>query len=208
MPRQETIVKTYYTFEELSDKAKENARKWYRHASQDDEFWEFVYEDAVTCAAIMGIDINTRPVKLCGGGTRQEPDIRFSGFWYPEDGACFTGAYSYKKGAAKAIRQHAPADTELHRIADGLQALQRANFYQLTAQIEQSGRYSHARTMSVSTNRGTPQQQDELRDFMRDFADWIYARLEAEYDYRHADEQVDENIIANEYEFDETGERA
>jgi hypothetical protein len=40
---------------------------------------------------------------------------------------------------------------------------------------------------------------------MRDFADWIYRQLESEYDYANSDESVDENILCNEYEFDENG---
>lgn len=43
---------------------------------------------------------------------------------------------------------------------------------------------------------------------MRAFADWIYRQLETEYDYQNSDEQVDESIIANEYEFTEEGKPA
>ena len=35
-----------YTFDELSDKAKEKARNWYREGAFDYEWWNFVYEDA------------------------------------------------------------------------------------------------------------------------------------------------------------------
>ena len=43
---------------------------------------------------------------------------------------------------------------------------------------------------------------------MRDFAQWIYDGLEAEYEYRQSDEVIDEAMIANEYEFTEDGELA
>ena len=36
---------------------------------------------------------------------------------------------------------------------------------------------------------------------------WIYRTLESEYDYQNADEQVDENIEANEYTFTAEGRR-
>ena len=39
-----TITTTVYEFHELSDKAKEKARDWYRKASSNDEWWECVYE--------------------------------------------------------------------------------------------------------------------------------------------------------------------
>lgn len=39
----ETVV---YEFDELSDKAKEKAREWYRDGALDYEWWESTYEDA------------------------------------------------------------------------------------------------------------------------------------------------------------------
>ena len=100
-----------------------------------------VYEDAAQCGKILGIDLNTKPVKLMGGGTRYDPCIWFSGFASQGDGACFDGTYAYAKGAVKAIRAHAPEDKELHRIADELQAIQRRYFYRI------EGAYQALRTL-------------------------------------------------------------
>jgi hypothetical protein len=36
----------YYTFDELSDKAKERARDWWRQGALSYDWWEFIYEDA------------------------------------------------------------------------------------------------------------------------------------------------------------------
>jgi hypothetical protein len=48
--------------------------------------------------------------------------------------------------------------------------------------------------------------EDKILDLMRDFADWIYKGLEAEYDYRLSDENIDERIGDGVYKFDaETG---
>lgn len=44
--RTETTTRTLYQFEELSDRAKENARDWYRGLIDYDEWWEPVYSDA------------------------------------------------------------------------------------------------------------------------------------------------------------------
>jgi hypothetical protein len=41
-----TITTTVYEFNELSDKAKEKARDWYRDGAFLDEWWLFTYEDA------------------------------------------------------------------------------------------------------------------------------------------------------------------
>jgi hypothetical protein len=43
--------------------------------------------------------------------------------------------------------------------------------------------------------------EEKILDLMRDFADWIYKGLEAEYDYRLSDENIDERIGDGEYQF-------
>lgn len=205
-----TIEKTIYQFDELSDDAKENARQWHR-SIPDDYYAENVFEDAATIAGILGIDLRQRPVKLINGQTRREPAIYYSGFWSQGDGACFEGRYRYKAGAAKAIRQYAPQDAELHRIADQLQAVQRQNFYQLEATCTHSGHYYHEYCMTVDVDRadGKPTgADDDITELMRDFARWIYRQLETEYEHQNSDEAVDEAIRVNEYEFYENGERA
>ena len=187
-------VTKVYTFEELSDDAKVKARAWYREGAFDYEWWEFVYEDAKQCAEIIGIDIDK---------------IYFSGFWSQGDGACFEGSYKYKKGALKAIKEHAPKDTTLHGIALALQKEQKKHFYQLSAHTKQRGHYQHSGCMRVDVyNQDGEIDNDEITDQLRYFADWIYTRLEAEYDFMNADAQVDENIISSEYEFTEEGKRA
>ena len=141
MPRIiETVV---YAIDELSDHAKEAARSWYREAGLHDEWYDFVYEDFETICGILGVTLRTSPVKLYGGGTRDKPQVYFTGFWNQGDGASFYGHYSHARGAPRAIRAHAPQDTELRRIADALQAVHRRNFYQLNATLRQQGRYCH-----------------------------------------------------------------
>ena len=41
-----TATINYYKFDELSDKAKERARDWWRQGALDYEWWESIYEDA------------------------------------------------------------------------------------------------------------------------------------------------------------------
>lgn len=194
-----TIEKTVFAFDELSGDAKENARDRYRGGNMGHDWWGFVYYDAKEIGKLMGIKID---------------EIYFSCFSSQGDGACFVGSYSYEKGAAKAIRDYAPQDVELHRIADQLQAVQRQNFYQLAATCTHSGHYCHSGCMSVDVSdsrdryRDIGGAEDDITPLMRDFADWIYNQLETEYDYQNSDDTVDENIRANEYEFYENGEIA
>ena len=210
--RTETIVKTAYTYQELSDDAKEVARNWFKEFTAQDFEYDSVYEDAAISAKLLGIDLDKKHVPLMNGTTRPEPKIWFSGFCSQGDGACFEGSYAYAKGASKAIRSYAPQDEELHAIADALQALQKPSFYRLEATCTHSGRYYHSGCMSVCVglaNCGfhdvSEDTENTLTDVLRSFADWIYSQLEAEYDYQTSDEHAEEGIEANEYEFNEDG---
>ena len=53
--------------------------------------------------------------------------------------------------------------------------------------------------------RAIGDSEDDIRQLMRDFADWIYKQLESAYEWDNSDDVVSENIVANGYEFDENG---
>jgi len=207
-----------YTFDELNDTAKERARQWWREGSFDYEWWDAVYEDAVAIAKILGIDINTKDrnwVNTSTGksGTVKETCIYFSGFSSQGDGACFEGYYSYSKGWKKKLKAYAPTDKALFDIGEDLQAAQRTAQWSAHASCKNVGHYCHSGCMEVGVDweEGANKEGEAyemvsiIKQCMRDFADWIYKQLEAEYDYRNEDEQVDETILANEYEFTEEG---
>lgn len=217
------VVSKVYTFDELSDRAKERARQWFRDGSDSFNDWgaDNVIEDAARLGCMIGIYIRTKPVKLMGGGTRMDPTVYWSGFSSQGDGASFEGSYSYTKGGVELLAAEAPSGTgkghegnnEVNRIACELRALQRKHFYRLQASISTRGNYSNSHYMSFDIERSDSADvpADDcaaLEELLRDFADWIYHNLEREYEWQYADEQVDENIRANEYEFDEEGNRA
>lgn len=201
-----TIETQVFTFAELSEEAKEVARDWYRGLGfESDELTD--YDDWTQVAAILGIEFDTRR-------NSSQPAIYWSGFYSQGDGACFEGRYKYAKGAAKKIRDYAPKDLELHKIADSLQSAQSRNFYSLEANTKHSGHYYHSGCMSVDVEDSRDMWRDigeagnDVTQALRDFADWIYACLESQNDYRMSDESVDESILANGYEFDEGGNAA
>ena len=205
-----TIEKTIYQFSELSEAAKEKAREWYRRAGDGDTcFSELVIEDAATIAELFGLDIRQELLK----SGNYAPSVLWRGFYSQGDGAAFAGKYSYKKGALKAVKEYAPIDTELHRIVKSLQKAQSTVFYRAECTTKASGFYSTCTAVDCSyvsdQYRALPVAvESAIVQAMRDFAAWIYRQLEAEYDYQNADEQIDEMIEANEYEFDDTGARA
>ena len=211
MPR--VIEITVYTIDELSDAAKEAARAWYRESCLDYEWYDFVYEDFETICRIFGVTLATTPVRLYGGGTRDKPQIWWTGFWSQGDGASFEGSYAHARGAARAIRAHAPKDDELHRIADALQAVQRRNFFQIHGTIRQRGRYHHEYTMAIEVERDSPTWQpptddaeDTVTEAMRDLARWLYRQLRAEYEHLTSDAAIDETLAANAWSFTAAGE--
>lgn len=194
----EIIQTEVYTFDELSDGAKEKARDWWREAALHDAWWEGVFDDAKTIAALFGLDIER---------------VFFSGFSSQGDGACFEGDYRYKKGGLAAVKAYAPLDTELHRIVKALQETQRRAFYKLTATAKHRGHYNHSGCMAIDAYHVDDQWRDidslaeGIKESMRDFADWIYRQLEREYEYQNSDEQVDDIIRANQCTFTENGKR-
>ena len=203
---------TIYSFDELSDRAKEKARDWWRDC-ESQEFGDHggLTEPAETAGKILGIEFKTHGVPLMNGKTCYEPCIWWS-LHSQGSGASFEGNYAYAKNAAKRIRAEfggKDGDT-LAGIANRLQDLQKRHFYGLTASISTSS-HGHSIYLDVNDRHGfgvDADVADELRDIMRDFARWIHCGISDEWDYRMSDESVDESIRANEYEFNEDGSRA
>jgi hypothetical protein len=191
-----------YTFNELSDDAKEKAREWFRERGFDYDWYDSVYSDFEEIAKFMGIEVE---------------HIHFSGFWSQGDGACFEGNYRYEKGGVKKLKSYAPVDKELHRIAEGLEQAQKPNNYLIHGTIKHRGNYYHYNSMEIDLHRenchgdyldfkGTA--EDEITELFKDLAKWLYQTLENEYDSISSDEAIDETIGINDYEFTEEGERA
>ncbi len=210
------VERTVFKFAELSERAKERARERWRDGGQHDEWWEYTYENAAQVAQCLGISISTHSVKLHSGKTRQDPDIFFSGFSSQGDGASWLGRYTYKADAVAAIQAYAPQDEELLRIAQALTVLQMITRLECGRHLEarvtsNDSRYCHSNTMDVEVTYideedgvSPPDDQDrELTQLLRDFADWIYKQLEAEDECLNSDECIDSQLA--EHEFDEDG---
>lgn len=225
MPRKK--CKTVYKFDELSDSAKDKAREWYRDGALDDEWWDSSYDRFEDVAKYLGIDLCQKPVKLMNGTTRYDPSIWFSGFSSQGAGACFDGTWRASDVKAEELKADFTEDKELHRLADGFAELAK-EYPDATFSVKHTGRYLHSHSTSFDVSLNDPKEEDleydspewkkaqeqwtadeeTLIELARDFMDWIYKSLEQEYDYLNSDEQLDESILANEYEFTEDGYRA
>jgi len=204
-------------FSELSEEAKEHARKEYTSGDYPGyDWWDYTYEDAVRMAKILGIEISTTAYTTSRGETYHTPDISFSGFCSQGDGACFEGSYSFNPGCVKEIISETN-NAELICIATELYTMQLARRMQgleyFSASISTSGRYSHSGTMSVTVNieddedneLGIQNLENEVTQLMRGFADWIYKQLESENDWHYSDEYVDERLNESDMAFDADG---
>jgi hypothetical protein len=205
-----TIETVVYQYDELSPEAQENARDWFL---KDFEFEaDFVLEDAARVAALLGIEFDTHTVDLYGGGTRQEPNISWSGFSTYGDGACFEGRYAYAPGSVEAAKAYAPLDKVLQGIAIWLREAQKRHFYSLTALTRHRGHYYHSGCMDVAVEDSreievSDTAEEEITEALRSFADWIYSQLQAEYHYQVSPDNVEESIRVNAYEFTADGKQ-
>ena len=186
------IEKTVFQFDELSDAAKEKAREWFRGIA-DDGGAESIIDHAKHVGALIGFDVD---------------EIYWRGFWSQGDGACWTGSVAYSTGCAAAVARECPQDAKIQRIARAWQDLQRRNFYRVRGSVSANDRYMRTSVDAYRTDDADPVDEGSINQIVSEFADWIYRSLEKEYDYRMSDECVDDDIRANEYEFDEEGERA
>jgi hypothetical protein len=208
-------TRTYqaYKFDELSDRAKERARDWWRQGGFDHEWWDSTYEDAQQCLELVGFDIRK---------------IYFSGFSSQGDGACFEGRWEAGEVQPGKLKEHAPQDKVLHGIANDLEELAAA-YPEMAAKIRHRGHYYHPGCTEIETewhneddlygdavyespawnavNNKLREAREAFEEAARDAMRWIYRQLEAQYDWLNADEQVDDAIRANEYLFTEDGKR-
>lgn len=193
-----TITQNVFQFSELSEKSKAVARASYVESMLSDSWYEHVLSDAESVAHLLGF---------------YDFKVYFSGFYSQGDGACFTGRYSYEKGAPQKIASYAPEDKELLRISKALQAAQKKQFYAIKCEILHRGRYCHEKSMSF--NFEDPRKggwngiedaiEKEFSECFEYFATWIYAQLEREYDHQTSDETVESLILANGFEYFENG---
>jgi len=180
-----------YTFDELSDDAKDRAREWWRDRfSQDSDWHAFAIEDAKECMALLGFAVT---------------DVRYTGFWSQGDGACFTGSWSASDvKPVRAMHDHAPKDDTLLRLSRDLNRLARRD-KGAHAILTHRDRYCHEMTIGFDVDAKRDDARDSLVELARGAMRWIYRQLEREFEYQTTDEQVEDAIRANEYEFTDTG---
>ena len=207
--RTETV--TIYEYDELpTEAAKEKAREWFREVSRDDTFWhESVTEDfAENLAPLLGWDIG-KPRHARTGYA-----VYFSGFWSQGDGAQFEGDWSAQRVKSVKEARGTMNDKEFLALVARYKAFARSN-PNATASVKTDGRYCHEYCTAFDFDDGREnragyrvEREKTFIELSRDVMRWLYRRLETEYEYQNADEQIAETIRAKGYEFTADGARA
>jgi hypothetical protein len=176
-----TITKTIniYSFDELSDKAKDNARDWFREVCQHEQWWEHIYDDAER----VGLRLTTFDL---------DRNRHAKGEF-----CVFGGA---EQCAGLILKEHGK-DCETFKTAKQFVA----DLKKLNAEIEavDGDDETNCEYELWQDKRG------ELCDeFLRSILEDYSIILQKEIEHLYSDESVDENIRINEYEFTESGEPA
>lgn len=180
--RQETIVRTILKFDELDENQKSKVIENMRDINTDYDWYEHVYDDAKTILGMLGFS---------------NIEITYSGFWSQGDGASFTASFDVPRTKKELKERQAKVREYAPNIKLGLFSDMRFDKDEKDAGTLEVFRicphYAHYNTISSDNN--------DLKEFARDFSKWIYKKLESEYEYLTSNECITETIECNEYEF-------
>lgn len=194
-----------YSIERLAPKVRDEVIEKYRQTQVEYDWWDFIYQDATVMGALIGIEID---------------QIQFTGFCSQGDGACFTGRYSHKPGAVKAITAACGSqDLTLIQIAEDLTllqttwALEHGFTFEVTIHTTTSRSY-HSGVMQTGydddddqyVSRAAVEMDSKIEKLMRRFADWIYRQLEQEYEHLTSDESIMESLESAGLRFSSSGD--
>lgn len=175
--REETVTTKIYKFDELSENAKEKAREWFRQGALDYEWWDCIYDDAERIGLkISHFDTDHHDI----GG-----DIK----------------YSCVDTASKILKEHG-ASCDTYVLAE--QFLK--DYQTLEAEIESIEALDDPSDAMLDRSSMAKDEMEDLeKEFKYALLQEYLATLQREVDFRLSDEQIDESILANEYEFTEDG---
>jgi hypothetical protein len=176
--RTETTTRTLYTFDELSDEAKEKALEEYRDINACFDWWDFIYDDAETVGLkIDGFDLDRRRHAT---------------------GKFIESAFDC---ASKIIKEHGEKcetyKTAKAFLSDWSELVTKYSDRINTEEVCEDNEYEFDQDADEL-------ESEFLKSILEDFS----IMLQNESEYIVSDEAVREAIEANEYEFTEEGKKA
>lgn len=195
-----TITRTVYTYDELSDDAKEKARDECRHWNTDDDYW---YEHS--------LDYWKEELEKQG---IYDAEISFSGFYHQGSGASFTGKpnlaeWMKAQGIARRYRALYYAATnptnEVEAFATITSGRGYSHYTRGVPEVELRCYLDDEDPRAVRLNQQADEVNDAFEQWFRDQEGEIYRNLRDEYEYLTSDEAIAEMLIVNETQFNEDG---
>lgn len=207
------MIDTVFKFAGLSDKAKQKAIEWYSRSTQED--WEPHTDDINESLGMLGFEVSTEQVKLMNGGTREQTSFGYSIGYCQGDYANFSGEWRADRVDLAKLQTERPTDESL--LSYGAQ-LMGVVLKWPGAVCRFSSPSPHACYIDWAyTDEDDPraeahteddeQLEGEMRDIIRSLFDWLYHELRSDLEWATSDENSIEGIEANDYDFDEDGER-
>lgn len=207
-----TIEKIVYTYDELSDTAKQKARAWYADTEHQD--WEPEFEGVCEALRLLGFTVDHHGVETIGGTTRQEPTIHYS-IGGSSDGVSFEGSWKACDVDGGTLLENWPQDVTLKVITAEMMGVY-IRWPDASCRVDTSAANSSVRINEVQRWDGddshmsgdpvTDELTRELKRVVELLGMWMLVMFREDLDWRMSDEQVKEGIAANEYEFDEDGD--
>lgn len=177
-------------YQDLPEDRKEQIRDDNRDINLGHDWWDGVYDWAKETGKEFGLYIDS---------------IYFSGFYSQGDGACFTGRLHFVEcNESKLPEDVKPIYNTLHQINSLIKLLNSDEA--LFVAVYHRGNYEGNMAFSYDDYASEEvlelirEKEDDIEEALRDYARWIYARLEAENDYLSSDEAVDEALYDEEYD--------
>jgi hypothetical protein len=225
MTEETETEQTEFSYQELSQCAKDKALQWFSE-SLDHEWWDGVYENAKAGGPERGFEIE---------------DIRFSGFWSQGDGASWTGSVRIKEFLDYHLKEDNPkygryfilqaliAENQdwverytnvnrrgFHYVHDNMMYLESISIFNLEsldadteARLQEEGPLQRANVYQLYKGADIDYLIDDLETWILEeaqaYARQIYDDLESEHEHLTSEESLIESAEANGWMFDEDG---
>lgn len=183
--RQVTTITDVYKFKELNDKAKEKAREWYRGGFDNTDF-DGTVEDIKTVAGYLGY-VN--------------PELYWSVGYCQSDMATVCAVWQASKVQADKVVEHAPSDVALLALVIAFEKLALAD---PEATFKTSERWA---VDLLDCGGHFDDAYTAASEAVKAFNRWAYKQLREQDEFLTSDENVDEQMLNNKYEFTKAGER-
>lgn len=177
-----------FSLNELSPEAKKRAIEKEREFLSSQWDGEYTKNDAKDIFTLLGYDIDK---------------IYYSGFASQGDGACFEGTWRASQVQPGKAHEYAPQDTKIKDLATEIEVFA-AKYPELSFSVNHSGHYYHefCTTFDIAdefemSDKDFNDIEKQLIEFSRALMKWLYRRLESDYFSDMEDEQIEENINAN-----------